>query len=217
MTMRRLSWGAFVAAALLVLAVSPAHAGLRGHNAPKKALRTAPLPKPSGWLWIYAENTREELRVNIYNEDGSYNQDSLAKLDHMFRDFRRKEVKAIDPRLFEILSIIFDHFGQRRLLFGSGFRVERNTSRHFHGSAADFRVEGVSYKDVYEFAKTLDVGGMGLGKYTTTHFVHVDFRAPGEPSFWWTDDSGPNRKKAKGKGKGKPKAPKTKRSDKPNT
>jgi uncharacterized protein YcbK (DUF882 family) len=198
--------------AAVLCAASTAHAGLRGHNAPKQALRTAPLPKPSGWLWIYAENTREELHLNIYNEDGSYNMESLAKLDHMFRDLHRNEVKAVDPHLYEILSIIADHFGQKRILFGSGFRVERMTSRHFNGSACDFRIEGVGYKTVYEFAKTLDMGGMGLGQYPTSQFVHVDYRAPGEPSFWWTDDSGPSRKKSKPAS-----GPKVKRSDKPNT
>src|SRR5688572_28430884 len=81
--------------ALLTLAVfqGVAEARFTGHNAPKRGLRTAPLPKPSGWLHIYAENLREEVKVNIYNEDGSYNQESLAKLDQLWRDHRRKEVR----------------------------------------------------------------------------------------------------------------------------
>jgi uncharacterized protein YcbK (DUF882 family) len=214
--LRKLGAGVFVLA--LIFGAAPAFAGLRGGNAPKKGLRTAPLPKPSGFLWIFAENTREEVKVNIYNPDGSFNQDALAQLDKLFRDYRRKEVKAIDPRLFEVLSIISDHFGQKRILFGSGFRVERDTSRHFHGSAADFRIEGVNYQQVFDFAKTLDPGGMGIGRYTTTLFVHVDFRAPGEPSFYWTDDSGSKKKgSSKKKKSDTPAAPKPKRSDKPNT
>ncbi len=201
-------------ATLTFVTITSAQAKEVGHNAPKGLLRTAPLPKPSGWLWIYAENTREEVRVNIFNEDGSYNQESLATLDNLFRDYRRKEVKAVDPRLFEVLSIIFDHFGQKRINFGSGFRVEQATSRHFHGSAADFRIDGVNYKAIYDYALTLDVGGMGIGKYPTSQFVHVDFRAIGEPSFRWVDTSGPSRRGKKAK---KPSTPKVPRSAKPNT
>ena len=50
-------------------------------------------------------------------------------------------------------------------------------------------------KDLYEFAQTLDVGkdeggALGIGIYPTSQFIHVDFRAPGEPSYRWTDWSG---------------------------
>ena len=31
---------------------------------------------------------------------------------------------------------------------------------------------------------------MGIGLYPTSEFIHVDFRAPGEPSYRWTDYSG---------------------------
>ena len=53
----------------------------------------------------------------------------------------------------------------------------------------DIRVDGVSPKQVYQFVQTLDQGGMGMGIYPNSHFVHVDFRAPGEPSYRWTDYS----------------------------
>ncbi len=220
MKTHRVTW--IVLGALLALSTmtSVAESGFRGHNAPRKSLRTAPLPRPSGWLHIYAENTREEVKLNIYNDDGSYNQESLATLDGLWRDFRKKEVRAVDPQLFEMLSIVYDHFGQRRLLLGSGFRVERDTSRHYHASAADFRIEGVSYKKLYEYVLTLDQGGMGMGKYPTSQFVHMDYRAPGEPSFRWIDTSGSSKKakavvrKAK---KAKSTEPKIARSKKPNS
>lgn len=201
---------------LAALDAAPAEARFTGHNAPKASLRTAPLPRPSGNIRLYAENTREEVSVNIYKPDGSYDPTALAQLDHLFRDYRRDEVRAVDPRLYELLSIVYDHFGGRRLLLGSGFRVERNTSRHNHASAADFRVEGVSYKAVHAFVVTLDQGGMGIGQYPTTEFVHMDFRAPGEPSFRWVDTSGSDRK-ARAKKKAGPAKPKVTRRGKPNS
>jgi uncharacterized protein YcbK (DUF882 family) len=209
-----------VAVVGLSFGASPAQARFTGRNASKSSLRTAPLPRPSGWIHIYAENTREEVRVNIFNPDGSYNQESLAALDRVWRDHRRKEERAVDPRLYEMVSIVFDHFGQRRLLLGSGFRVERQTSRHYHASAVDFRVEGVPYSKLYDFVQTLDMGGMGMGKYPTSQFVHMDYRAPGEPSFRWTDTAGSSKKtrsKKKGSGKKTPSGPKVLRSKKPNT
>jgi len=50
----------------------------------------------------------------------------------------------------------------------------------------------VSIRDMYEYAETLDMGGMGVGIYPNSGFVHVDYRAPGEPSYRWTDRSGPD-------------------------
>src|SRR4051812_12760907 len=44
----------------------------QGHNADKSTLRSDPLAKPSGDVWIYAENLTEEVKVNIYKEDGSF-------------------------------------------------------------------------------------------------------------------------------------------------
>lgn len=163
-----------------------------GRLARPEELRKEPLPRPSGWVHVYSINTKEEAKVNIYKEDGSWNQAALARLDEVWRCRRTGEVRAIDPRLYVILSIIYDHYGGRRVELTSGFRFQRNEgSRHFHGAAMDIKVAGVSYKDLYEYATSLDLGGMGIGKYPRSGFVHIDFRAPGEPSYRWTDTSGP--------------------------
>lgn len=166
----------------------------RGHGVSEDQLRKEPLPKPSGDIWVWSPNFREEVKVNIYNEDGSFNQEALAKLDHEFRCKRTGEERAVDPRLYEILSIIYDEFGGQRIELTSGFRYQKNEgSRHFHASAMDIRVPGVSMRELYKFATSLDRGGMGIGRYPRSGFVHIDFRAPGEPSYRWTDRSGPGR------------------------
>lgn len=159
-----------------------------GHGVGQKGLRTEPLPRPSGWVHVTHPGLHEEVRVNIYKADGSLDEASLAALDAVFRCRRTKEVRAVDPRLYEVLSIIYDHFGQKPVQLASGFRYQRNEgSRHFHASAMDVTVKGVSYRDMYAFASTLDRGGMGIGQYPRDGFVHIDFRAPGEPSYRWTD------------------------------
>ncbi len=162
-------------------------------------LRTEPLPRPSGKIHILHAALKEDEELNIYKPDGSYDEATLARLDSVFRCRRTGEERAVDPRLYEILSIIYDHFGGRPIELTSGFRYQRNEgSRHFHASAMDVTVEGISYKELYDFADSLDSGGMGIGKYPHDGFVHIDFRAPGEPSYRWTDTS---RSRAKAQGR----------------
>lgn len=159
------------------------------------AVHAEPLAKPSGKLWIYAENTEEEIQVSIYKPDGRIDDAALAKLDDVFRCLATGEVRALRPELYEHLSRIQDHFGGKQLVLISAFRfTDRSSSRHHHASAVDFRVKGVPISKVRQFAETLDVGhDMGIGSYPTTDFVHIDFRAPGAPSFRWVDRSGHRR------------------------
>jgi uncharacterized protein YcbK (DUF882 family) len=187
-----------------------------GHNADRSKLRTEPLEKPSGKISVKADHFGgESLDVNIYKDDGSFDEAALAQLDELFRCKRSNEVRAVDPRLYEMLSRIYDHFGEKQVQLVSGFRfTERESSRHHHASAMDIKISGVSIKDMYAFAESLDGGGMGVGIYPTSGFIHVDYRAPGEPSYRWTDLSGPgtgpdgkarggkDKKAKKGNGKG---------------
>lgn len=167
----------------------------QGHNANKSTLRSEPLAKPTGDVWLRAENLAEEVKLNIYKPDGSFDEAALAKLDELFRCRQTGEVRAVRAELYEQLSRIFDHFGGKRVDLVSGFRfAERNSSRHHHASAMDIRIQGVNYREVYKYAETLDMGNMGIGIYPTSGFIHVDFRAPGEPSYRWTDFSGPGGK-----------------------
>jgi len=162
---------------------------MSGHNVGGSELRQVPLPHPTGRIVVVSPALHENLDLLIYNEDGSYNQESLAQLDHLFRCRQTGEERAMDPRLYEVLSMIYDHYG-KQIEVNSAFRYQRNEgSRHFHGSAMDITIQGVSYQDIYRFADGLDAGGMGVGRYPHSNFVHIDFRAPGEPSYRWTDNS----------------------------
>jgi uncharacterized protein YcbK (DUF882 family) len=175
-----------------------------GRLASQGELRDEPLDKPSGRISLYAVNFREELDVNIYNEDGSFNEEALDELNHLWRCKRTDTEKAINPRLFEMLSRIYDRYG-RRIELVSGFRNQKRTSSfHFHGSASDIRIAGISDKELYKFAASLDVGGMGLGIYPRAGFIHVDIRP--EPSFRWVDNSPPGSSEM-GRSHKKPKAP----------
>nr|HEX4312625.1 DUF882 domain-containing protein [Kofleriaceae bacterium] len=171
-----------------------------GHNAPKSSLRTTPLDKPSGNIKIKADNLDESLDINIYKSDGTLDDAVLAQLDKLWRCTATGQVRAVNSDLYVMLSRIYDHFGGKEIHIVSGFRATDNdSSRHWHASAMDIRVEATSYRTVYEFAQTLDVGGdhsMGIGQYPNSEFVHIDFRAPGDVSFRWTDYSGGSHKKS---------------------
>jgi uncharacterized protein YcbK (DUF882 family) len=183
----------------------------QGHGAATSALRIDPLDKPSGDVWVRAENLGDEFQGNIYQEDGSFNDATLAKLDDLWRDSRVGEVRAVRAQLYEHLSRICDHYPGQRVDLVSGFRFrERDSSRHHHASAMDIRIKGVSIRELYRFAETLDVGkqndgALGIGIYPTSRFIHVDYRAPGESSYRWTDWSGPSGgKKKKSRGRTQP-------------
>src|SRR3954471_1752150 len=102
-----------------------------GHNALKSTLRTEPLPKPSGDIWVRAENLNEEVKVNIYKPDGSFDDAALAKLDDLFRCVRTGAVRAVRAELYDQLSRFYAHFEGKRIALVSVFRfAERNSSRH---------------------------------------------------------------------------------------
>lgn len=182
----------------------------QGHNASPSTLRSEPLDRPSGNIWVYAENLGEEFRGNIYKPDGSFDDAALARLDDMWRDTRTGDVRAVRAELYEHLSRICDHYPDQRVDLVSGFRFhERDSSRHFHASAMDIKIKDVPIRELYEFAQTLDVGvanegALGVGIYPTSQFIHVDFRAPGEPSYRWTDWSGHDSGKRRSPGRTQP-------------
>jgi uncharacterized protein YcbK (DUF882 family) len=126
--------------------------------------------------------------VNIYNPDGSYNVEALDSISNLLRCKRTDAKKAVEPRLASILSHVYDHFGERRIEVISGFRNQRRTtSYHYKGSASDIRVDGVKPKILQSYVESLDGGGLGVGIYPRTGFVHVDVRPP--PSYRWIDYS----------------------------
>jgi uncharacterized protein YcbK (DUF882 family) len=167
------------------------HGSVSGRVVPDDQLRQEPLPRPSGNLHVVSANLGDEAVVNIYNDDGSYDLESLDRLNHVLRCWRTEDEKPIDPRLLTLLSHVYDHFGDKPIEIVSGYRNQRKkTSNHYKGTASDIRIKGVSPKKIRAFAETLDTGGMGIGLYPRSGFVHIDVRPL--PSYRWIDYSPPN-------------------------
>jgi uncharacterized protein YcbK (DUF882 family) len=163
-----------------------------GRVVAEEELRTEPLPRPSGNLEIQSlAHPTDRAKVNIYNKDGSYSLEAIEELNFVLRCRRTDDEKAIDIQLLTWMSLIYDHFGGKPLQIVSAYRNQRKqSSNHAKGRAMDIKIEGVSPKLVRAFAQTLDRGGMGIGLYPRSEFVHIDVRSP--PSYRWIDNSPPN-------------------------
>lgn len=158
-----------------------------GWAVPESKLRLEPPARPSGNLHFVNLASHESVKINIYNEDGSYNVDALRAVSHLLRCKRTDSERDMEPRLFTVLSHVYDQYG-KPIEIVSGYRNQRKqTSYHFKGSAADIRVPGVEPKKLRNFVDSLDAGGMGVGLYPRSRFVHVDIRPM--PSYRWIDYS----------------------------
>lgn len=178
----------------------------QGHGVAKAALREAPLDRPSGEIWLRAENLNEEVKINIFREDGAYDEGALAKLDELFGRKRTNEVRAVNPQLSETVEEF--KIISKRIDLVSGFRfAERNSSRHFHASAMDIRIPDVTIKKNVCLRRKPRSGRHGHWDLPNSGFIHVDLRAPGDPSYRWTDLSGGSRGGKAKKSKNKPAAP----------
>ena len=158
-----------------------------GHAVSSDDFRKKPLPRPSGHLRLRSANFGETVDVNLYAADGSFNEESLSALYHLWRCRRSGTERPIHPQLFVLLSIIQDHYPDATLDLISGFRNQDAAGFHLGGSAADIRIEGVTDRALHTFVSTLDNGHMGLGLYPRSGFIHVDVRA--ESSYRWVDHS----------------------------
>ncbi len=164
-TRRRLLGGA---AALLCLAATP----LQAATPPRR-------------LFLHNLHTREDLDI-VYRRGATVDRRALDRLDHFLRDWRRDEIRPIDPRLFDLMALIADRLGRPpRFEIISGYRSpETNAmlrragggtakrSLHMVGRAIDLRLEGTRLRDLREAALQLEAGGVGY--YPRSDFVHID-------------------------------------------
>ena len=165
-------------------------ARLSGGFVAQDRLPQSPLARPSGHLHLIFPALKDEVEVDIYNEDGSYNLDALERASHVLRCRRTETEKPVAPQLLMLLSHVQDHFGGKALEIVSGYRNQRKqTSNHYKATATDIRIAGVAPSKVRAFAETLDRGGMGIGLYPRSGFVHIDVRS--SPSYRWVDYSPP--------------------------
>ena len=104
----------------------------------------------------------------------------------------------IDQNLVSNLQKIRNHFG-KPLKINSGYRCETHNSsvggatgsRHTKGMAADFYIDGVTPREIAQYAESIGIKGIGLyeAKDCGDNFVHIDTRTT--KSFWYGHSNKP--------------------------
>ena len=147
---------------------------------------------PTRSLSFVHTHTGETLRADYFS-GGIYQPGGLARVDRFLRDFRSGEIRAIDPRLLDILyrlQVLVDRPATYEVI--SGYRSpQTNTalhrasasvaehSLHMEGRAIDVRMSGFSTRRLRDLALALRSGGVGY--YARSDFIHLD---TGRPRSW---------------------------------
>jgi uncharacterized protein YcbK (DUF882 family) len=146
-------------------------------------------------LSFFNTHTSETLTA-LYCCADRYEPAALAKINHILRDHRANEVKAIDTRLLDLLHRLGGTLqtstpyhvisGYRSPTTNARLRVQggahtgvASKSLHMVGKAIDIRVPDVPLKELRRAAVALKGGGVGY--YPDLNFVHVDV---GRVRYW---------------------------------
>jgi uncharacterized protein YcbK (DUF882 family) len=136
-------------------------------------------------LSFYNTHTGESLKT-VYWSEGEYIPEALTKINHILRDHRTGDIRAIDANLFDLL------FALKKKLYStepfhiiSGYRSPRTNSvlrkrsggvarnsLHTVGRAIDIRLPDRNLKMLWKAARSLNAGGVGY--YPGPNFIHVD-------------------------------------------
>lgn len=137
-----------------------------------------------GRIALFNYHEKDFLEIT-YRDGNKYNPDAIQKIEHVMRSRGDGKTHKIDIRLIELLDHLQDHFEAETVEIISGFRspgynsylIENgrgaaSESLHTKGKACDIHLDEVSEKKLYEYLKSLKIGGVGF--YPLFAFVHAD-------------------------------------------
>ena len=162
---------------------------------PSRAQAASLARAPQRVLSFFHTHTGERLKV-AYCCGGEYQPAGLQEVNHILRDFRVNETRAIEPKLLDLLYELGGTLGSDQPFHViSGYRSPETNmmlrerggattgvashSLHMVGQAIDIRVPGVKIGDLRDAARSLKIGGVGF--YPDLNFVHVDV---GRVRYW---------------------------------
>lgn len=136
-------------------------------------------------LKFYNLHTEEKEELAFFR-DGKFDAAALKKINHLLRDHRTGEVYPIDPRLLSHVHAVHKRLGSSSPIeIISGYRSPKSNtmlikrgggvarkSKHLQGKAIDFRLQDVALDRIYDAAKDMQCGGVGM--YGASNFVHLD-------------------------------------------
>lgn len=145
-----------------------------------------------GLVHIRNTKTGREANVSLYLPDGSLNEKGFLKIDDIFGFPTSKEEEHISPRLLSMIDYFSDLLAPGKVInLDSGYRSPTyntklryaggnvaKTSEHMDGMAADFNIDGVDGKRLWQLIKEKDCCGVG---YYGGRDIHLD---SGRPRYW---------------------------------
>jgi uncharacterized protein YcbK (DUF882 family) len=132
-------------------------------------------------------HTKEDLTVT-YKVNGRYNEEALAKINNLMRDWRESEPIKMDPHLIDLLWEVHSEVGAKEPIWiVCGYRspatnsaLRRRSSgvaqhsQHMLGKAIDFYIPGVPLEQLRAAGLRGQRGGVGYYPTSGAPFVHMD-------------------------------------------
>jgi uncharacterized protein YcbK (DUF882 family) len=132
-------------------------------------------------------HTKEDLTVT-YKVNGRYNEEALAKINNLMRDWRESEPIKMDPELIDVLWEVHREVGAKEPIWVvCGYRspatnsaLRRRSSgvaqhsQHMLGKAIDFYIPGVPLDQLRAAGLRAQRGGVGYYPTSGAPFVHLD-------------------------------------------
>jgi uncharacterized protein YcbK (DUF882 family) len=142
-------------------------------------------PPPERALSFYNIHTGEYLKT-AYWAQGRYTAGAMEDINYLLRDYRTGQVRAIDPRLLDLLYAVNHRLGSSQPFHVvSGYRSPATNamlaaastgvakhSLHIEGKAIDIYLPNRSLRELHRAALALGRGGVGY--YPESNFVHMD-------------------------------------------
>jgi uncharacterized protein YcbK (DUF882 family) len=136
---------------------------------------------------LYHIHTHESLTIT-YKRKGQYIPDALTKINWIMRDWRKNEVKAIDPHTIDLAWEMHEELGSKEPIniicgyrsSGTNEMLRRTVggqakqSQHITGKAIDITFPDVPLKRMRYSALIRERGGVGYYPTSGIPFVHVD-------------------------------------------
>ena len=132
-------------------------------------------------------HTNEDLTIT-YKVNGRYDEDALAKINSVLRDWRESEPVKMDPHLIDLLWEVHREVGANEPIWVvCGYRspatnsaLRRRSSgvakfsQHMLGKAVDFYIPGVPLDQLRSAGLRSQRGGVGYYPTSGSPFVHLD-------------------------------------------
>jgi uncharacterized protein YcbK (DUF882 family) len=151
------------------------------------SLQSASAEGETRTLSLHHMHTSENLTIT-YKVNGRYDENALAKLNTLLRDWREEKATAMDPHLLDLLWEVHRAVGAKEPVWVvCGYRspstnsmLRRRSSgvaqfsQHMNGKAIDFYIPGVPLGELRAAGLRAQRGGVGFYPSSGAPFVHLD-------------------------------------------